>query len=230
LTRRHSLKSSMKNALIFLVLLGGLNGCSSEAPSARGSGRYQLDAWADNWFSMSIDEKLMVEDSVSITTERSFNAEIFRFDAEYPMNLNFILKDYKANDTGLEYIGLSNQQMGDGGFIAQITDTTTGNVVVSSNSAWKCQVIHRAPTNSTCEKDAKPESTCMSEISAEPAGWMGATFDTSGWSNATEYTEAAVSPKDGYEQIEWNAAAKLIWTSSLKMDNTLLCKVTVASP
>jgi hypothetical protein len=207
-----------------------LYGCSGDAPAARGSGRYQLDAWADNWFSMSIDEKLIVEDSVPITTERSFNAEVFLFDAEYPMNLNFVLKDFKENDTGLEYIGMANQQMGDGGFIAQITDTTTGKVVASSSSAWKCQVIHRAPTNTSCEKDANPQSTCMSEISAEPAGWTSASFDTSAWVSATEYSEAAVSPKDGYDQIEWNAAAKLIWTSSLKMDNTLLCKVTVAGP
>jgi hypothetical protein len=220
----------MKNPSIFLLISACLYGCSGDAPTARGSGRYQLDAWADNWFSMSIDEKLIVEDSVSITTERSFNAESFLFDAEYPMNLNFVLKDYKADDTGLEYIGMDNQQMGDGGFIAQITDTTTGKVIVSSKSAWKCLVIHRAPTNSTCEKDANPQSTCMSEISDEPAGWMGANFDTSAWESATEYSETAVSPKEGYDQIEWNTAAKLIWTSSLEMDNTLLCKVTVVSP
>jgi hypothetical protein len=220
----------MKSPSIFLLISACLYGCSGDAPAARGSGRYQLDAWADNWFSMSIDEKLIVEDSVPITTERSFNAEVFLFDAEYPMNLNFVLKDFKENDTGLEYIGMANQQMGDGGFIAQITDTTTGKVVASSSSAWKCQVIHRAPTNTSCEKDANPQSTCMSEISAEPAGWTSASFDTSAWVSATEYSEAAVSPKDGYDQIEWNAAAKLIWTSSLKMDNTLLCKVTVAGP
>ena len=29
--------------------------------------------------------------------------------------MNFIVKDYKQNDTGLEYIGTANQQIGDGG-------------------------------------------------------------------------------------------------------------------
>lgn len=215
---------------IILASSLALFGCSSEPPAARGSGRYQLDAWADNWFSMSIGDKLVVEDSVPITTERSFNAEVFLFDAEYPMDLNFVLKDFKQNDTGLEYIGTDKQQMGDGGFIAQITDTTTGKVIVTSNSSWKCLVIHKAPTNTTCEKDANPASTCMSEITSEPAGWMTASFDTSAWVQATEYSEADVSPKDGYDQIEWSSAAKLIWTSSLKMDNTLLCKVTVTNP
>ncbi|APR84741.1 Hypothetical protein A7982_10090 [Minicystis rosea] len=179
---------------------------------------------------MSLGDTLIVEDSVSITTERSFNSETFSFDATYPMNLNFILKDYKANDTGLEYIGTDKQQMGDGGFIAQITDTTTGNVVGFSSSAWKCKVIHRAPTNKTCEKDANPEETCQSEISEEPAGWKDAGYDVSGWESASVYTEAEVGTKEGYDDISWSSDAKIIWTSDLEMDNTLLCKYTLESP
>ena len=35
-----------------------------------GSVRFQLDAWADNWFAAYLGEQLLVEDSVSITTER----------------------------------------------------------------------------------------------------------------------------------------------------------------
>ena len=48
-----------------------------------------------------------------ITTERSFNAETFVFNADYPLQLNFVAKDFKQDDTGLEYIGRRNQQMGD---------------------------------------------------------------------------------------------------------------------
>ena len=68
---------------------------------------------------------MIIEDSTPITTEPSFNAEAFVFNAEYPLQLNFVAKDYKADDTGLEYIGRSNQQMGDGGLIAQFTDVAT---------------------------------------------------------------------------------------------------------
>lgn len=78
---------------------------------------FQLDAWADNWFAAYLDESLIVEDSVPITTERSFNKETAIFTGSYPLNINVILKDFKENDTGLEYIGAGNQQMGDGGFI-----------------------------------------------------------------------------------------------------------------
>lgn len=217
----------MRTFTPILLLATCLFGCSSGATTERGSGQYKLEAWADNWFSMSLGDTLVMEDSVSITTERSFNAEIYSFDAELPMNLNFVLKDYKANDTGLEYVGTDKQQMGDGGFIAQITDSKTGNVVAVSSSAWKCKVIHEAPTNKTCEKDSDPEKTCLSEIVDEPAGWKDAGYDVSGWESATEYSEAQVGPKDGYDEISWSSNAKLIWTSDLETDNTLLCKVTV---
>lgn len=53
---------------------------------------FQLEAWADNWFAAYLGEELIVEDSVSITTERSFNAETATFEASYPLYLNFILK------------------------------------------------------------------------------------------------------------------------------------------
>ncbi|NDD98488.1 MAG: PEBP family protein, partial [Actinobacteria bacterium] len=34
------------------------------------------------------------EDSIPITTERSFNAETISFDAAYPLNVAIISKDY----------------------------------------------------------------------------------------------------------------------------------------
>ena len=48
------------------------------------------------------DDALLVEDSESITTERSFNAERFSFEADYPLVLNFVVKDFKEDDSGLE--------------------------------------------------------------------------------------------------------------------------------
>ena len=203
---------------------------TTSASSSGGGGQFKLEAWADNWFSMYLDNDLVAEDSVPITTERSFNSETVTFDGSYPLNLNFILKDYKQDDTGLEYIGTAKQQMGDGGFIAQITDESTGKVVMVSSSAWSCLVIHKAPLNPSCEKDANPSTTCMAQIVQEPGGWKAADYDASAWPNATEYTEAAVGVKEGYFDITWSAGAKLIWTSDLKQDNTLLCKVEVGAP
>ena len=42
---------------------------------------FQIEAWADNWFAAYLGEELIVEDSVSINTERSFNAETATFEA-----------------------------------------------------------------------------------------------------------------------------------------------------
>jgi phosphatidylethanolamine-binding protein (PEBP) family uncharacterized protein len=192
-----------------------------------GSNHYKGEVWADNWFALYVGSTKVVEDSVPITTERSFNSETFTFDATPPFDLNFIVKDYMQNDSGLEYIGTPQQQMGDGGFIAQVTDTGTGNVVAVSNSTWKCKVIHKAPLNKTCVKDPDPLATCQSLITPEPSGWMNSGYDTSNWESATEYSAAAVGVKEGYFDVAWNPAAKLIWTSDLQADNTLLCKVTV---
>ena len=57
------------------------------------------DVWADNWFALYVGDKLLIEDSVSITTERSFNAESFTFNADYPIVLNFVLKDFDTSPT-----------------------------------------------------------------------------------------------------------------------------------
>lgn len=223
----------LKFFVAMVVVLFGAHGCDSgggSGPDVVGEGRFTLEAWADNWFALYVGDRKVAEDSVSISTERSFNAERVAFDADYPLVLNLIINDYKADDSGLEYIGTDKQQMGDAGFIMQITDSDTGEVVAVSSSAMKCQVIHKAPLNKDCEKSADPATECVSEISDEPADWKSADHDVSGWETASEYTAAQVGTKDGYDEIAWNAAAKLIWTSDLESDNTVLCKLTVAAP
>ena len=198
-----------------------------------GSVTFKLEGWADNWFAAYLGDTLIVEDSVPITTERSFNAESVTFKADYPLHLNFILKDYKENDTGLEYIGERNQQMGDGGFIMQLTDTGSGQVVAVSNGDWKCTVIHKAPLDKSCESESNPvagTAPCEFLSTEEPAGWKAADFDDSSWTATTVHTAAEVGPKDGYDQIRWNSSAELIWGPDLETDNTILCRVTVDAP
>jgi len=194
---------------------------------------FQLEAWADNWFAAYLGEELIVEDSVSITTERSFNAETAVFEASYPLTLNFILKDFKENDTGLEYIGSQRQQMGDGGFIFQLTDMSLGDVVAVSNTDWTCTVIHEAPLDKSCESESNPvagTTPCTFTDLGEPDGWKNANYDDSSWTATTVYSASDVSPKDGYNQISWDDSAELIWGPDLETDNTILCRVTVMAP
>ena len=222
-----------------LLFAASLAACGGGADDSAGSttsttttaGSFKAEVWADNWFLLYVGETYIGEDSVPITTERSFNAETLSFNASYPFVMNFIIKDYKQNDTGLEYIGTANQQIGDGGFIMQVTDTRTGKIVAVSSSAVKCAVIHKAPLNTACAAQSSPTvASCGAMILDEPASWKAAGFDAGSWQSATVYSAAEVGVKDGYYTVAWDASAKLIWTTDLKADNTLLCKLTVTAP
>ena len=232
----------MKTKIVHLTAVLALSlttmGCASlTETAAQGSAAttvtIKAEVWADNWFALYNGDILIGEDSVPITTERSFNAETFTFEATYPLHLNIVAKDYKANDTGLEYIGTARQQMGDGGLIAQFTDTATGEVIAVTDENAKVLVIHKAPLDSACAKEASPvagQAPCTFTALAEPTDWKSAAFDDSAWSKASVFTAAQVSPKEGYDDITWNSAAQFIWGSDLVMDNTVLVRMTVAAP
>lgn len=61
---------------------------------------YDVDVWADNGFEMRVNGTQVAEDSIPITTGRSFNAENFSFEAEPPLVIGLVAKDFKQNDTG----------------------------------------------------------------------------------------------------------------------------------
>ena len=220
------------------ILTAPLARCGGDAPEATvvagpETSAIKGEVWADNWFAFYLGDRLIIEDSTPITTERSFNAEAFVFDADYPLQLNFVAKDFKQDDTGLEYIGRRNQQMGDGGLIAQFTDTATGETVAVTDSAWRCLVIHEAPLDRACEDEADPApgvGPCQFTATAEPEGWRMPGFDDSEWPSAVEHSAAAVRPKGGYDDISWRDGARLIWSADLETQNTLLCRLTVPRP
>lgn len=186
------------------------------------------DIWADNWFALYVNGALVKEDSVPISTERSFNAETVTFTTPWPAQVALVVKDYKADDTGLEYIGTPQQQMGDGGVIAQFRDAQTGEVLAVTDASAQVYVTHHAPLESACAQEVKPTpgtGPCGFKTAAEPVGWTGAGFNDQSWSAATPYTPAEVRPKGGYDQIEWVGAAHLIWSADLVKDNTVLIRL-----
>ena len=190
---------------------------------------FSADVWADNWFEMRINGEQVAEDSVPITTERSFNAESFTFEAERPFTIGLFARDFIENNTGLEYIGTRRQQMGDGGVIVQIMDAA-GKTVAVSNADWQCLVIHTAPFDTSCEDESNPvagEGACGFEISPEPDGWDKAGFDASDWPQADVYTATQVDPKHGYNDVAWSSDAEFIWGPDLEQSNSVLCRLTV---
>jgi hypothetical protein len=188
------------------------------------------DVYADNWFALYEGETLVKEDSVAYDTERSFNSDSFSFEATLPLQLNLIIKDYKKNDSGLEYIGTNRQQMGDGGFAAQFFDAESNTLLAVSNSNWRCMAAHRAPLNKSCVTSSNPLRDCEAEITPEPDGWMRPEFDDSAWPSAIEHSAEAVRPIRGYHDVEWHDDVKLIWTQDLESDNTLLCRTSISAP
>ena len=213
------------------VTATGTDTTTTGATGATGAkSEFVAEVWADNWFSLYVNGKLVGQDSVPITTERSFNSETISFTATYPLTIAMVTKDFKQDDSGLEYIGTDRQQMGDGGFIAQITDRASGRVIARTGTDWKGLVIHRAPLDDSCEKSASPATDCASKIVAEPSGWTSAGFDDATWAPATTYSGEEVGVKEGYNDISWDPSARLIWTSSLTKDNTILWRHTVNSP
>lgn len=199
------------------------------AATATSANTFSADVWADNWFEMRINGVQVAQDSVPITTERSFNAESFIFEAQRPFVIGLRAKDFKENDTGLEYIGTRRQQMGDGGVILQIMDAA-GDLVAVSSADWSCLVIHTAPLDKSCESDADPvagQGACGFDASGEPDGCDSVDFDATDWPAADVYSEREVSPKDGYDEITWDASADLIWGPDLEQSNTVLCRLTV---
>lgn len=190
----------------------------------------RADIWVDNWYALWVNGEKLTEDSVSYQTERSFNAETVTFNAALPMTLAIELRDFMENETGLEYIGTGRQQMGDGGAIAQITDLSSGKVLAVTDDGWRCLVAQHAPVQTSCAAESDPEvgqDACAANTVDAGGDWTAPGFDDSAWPAATVHSAADVGPKDGYDKIDWNASARLIWGPSLKQDNILFCRLTL---
>jgi hypothetical protein len=208
--------------LIFFVLCLLFATHISPVNAAGKSIAFTAEVWADNWFALYINGKLVGQDSVPITTERSFNSERITFKATYPLTIGLIGKDFKENDSGLEYIGSNRQQIGDGGVVLQIKETTSGKVIATTSKKWRVIAIQQAPLNSECVTSNDPLRDCKSSQKSIPSNWSKSSFSDTKWTFAREYSESDVGVKDGYSEIQWDSKAKLIWGEDLKVDNTLL--------
>ncbi len=213
----------MRNTLFAALIL-------TAGPAIADTTSVTTEVWVDNWFEMYVNGEKVLEDSVPITTERSFNAETATFTAETPMTVAIMAMDFKENDSGLEYIGTDRQQTGDGGMIAQFRDATSGEVIAATDTDMRCLVVHHAPVDLSCADESNPvagEGACDFEETEIPADWTSADFDDSDWPAAVAHSESDVSPKEGYDEISWDSSASLVWSEDLVQDNTVLCRMTI---
>ena len=225
----------LKLGFLPIFILSGIqaNAATQSASNQLPAGQRMIKAqiWVDNWFALYAGDKLIKEDSVPYNTERSFNTESFNFSATLPAQLSVVMKDFKEDDTGLEYIGSSHQQAGDGGFIAQFIDGATGKILAVSDDSWRCTVIHKAPINlKECEDSSAPQQVCKSKIDAEPSNWRSSGYDYKSWPQATIHSAWEVQPHGDFSWFDWKMSAKFIWSSDLVRDNTVLCRFTIPAP
>ena len=192
---------------------------------------FQAEVWADNWFALYINGKKVGEDSIPITTEKSFNSEKIKFSATYPLTIAVIAKDFTENSSGLEYIGKPNQQIGDAGIILQIREVVSDRVIAQTQNDWKVLTVNKAPLNPECVTSINPINDCKSSNVKIPSTWASPSYKDTSWMPATEFSKAEVGVKDGYFDFTWTPSAALIWSSDLKLDNIILLrKVIKAAP
>lgn len=190
---------------------------------------FQAEVWADNWFSLYVNGKKVGEDSVPITTEKSFNSEKIKFTATYPLTIGVIAKDFTENNSGLEYIGKPNQQIGDAGIILQIREVSSGKIIAATARDWKVFTVNRAPLNPECVNSSNPTIDCKFTNTAIPSSWSAPTYKDTSWKFATEFSKESVGVKEGYFDYSWAPNAALVWSSDLKLDNTILLRKLVKS-
>ncbi len=185
---------------------------------------FKAEVWADNWFALYINGKKVGEDSVSIKTERSFNSETLIFKASYPLTIGIVAKDYVENNSGLEYIGKPNQQIGDAGIAIQISEVASKRIVTYSSTTWKVLVIDKAPLNEACVTSRDPLNECEHANIPIPTKWASSAFKDLTWSAASRFTAEQVGVKQGYFDISWTPKMQLIWSADLRLDNTILLR------
>lgn len=186
------------------------------SPLAAHAQSREVTAWlyADNYVELYVNGRLVVKDPIVFTPH---NVVVAKFRAAYPMTIAVLLKDYAHPRTGLEY---NHSRIGDGGFVARFS-----NGVVTDGS-WRCHLVSRGPVDRSCLGN-DPANTCRVETRPAPKGWTRPEFDDRRWEAATVHSREAVRPLAVYDRYRWGAA-QFIWTRDLEIDNTLLCRKTVA--
>ncbi len=167
--------------------------------------------YADNWFELHINGRLVAIDPIEFTPHNVVRFEIV---PDYPMTIAVQARDFADPKTGLEYEGTN---IGDGGFIMSIGDS------IVTDEDWKVRTIHHGPIG-------RDMSRPRVRASEPPANWTSPEFDDSSWSPAIVHARERVRPNaDGFDEIDWHDA-RFIWDGDLDLDNTVLFRTTIDAP
>ncbi len=219
----------------------------STIPVLDAGGREAFVAYvfADNYFELYVNGKLLAVDAVPFTP---FNSSVVRFTASRPVTIAVKLVDWEEN------LGLGSErgrglayQPGDGGLVMHIQDAS-GKTVALTDGSWRAQTFYTGPLkeraclkvvgqtrdSAACDVSGTSDGTPYSGAHwAIPDHWAAPGFDDSTWPRATTYTNAivGVDNKPGYMNFTSvfdtpGADAQFIWSSNLLLDNLVLVRKT----
>jgi len=170
----------------------------------------KVNVYADNWFVLYVNGEMVAVDSIKFIPHNVISVNLL---PKYPMTIAVMAKDNADPQTAMEY---KNSNIGDGGFILKFSDGTV------TDSSWKAKNFFHGPIGGNIKKP----QVSRKEI---PNDWYTVGFDDSAWSNAKEFTEEQVGPKQTFYDTDFKGA-KFIWSSDLKLDNTVIFRKRISSP
>ncbi|WP_424934116.1 hypothetical protein [Amaricoccus macauensis] len=217
-----------------------------EVVDVGGSEEFTALIFADNYFELYVNGKLIAVDPVPFTP---FNSSAVRFKADRPVSLAVMGVDWEENlGLGSEAGRGAAYHPGDAGIVMQIRDEA-GETVAITDTDWRAQVFYVSPlAERSCllvDGQTRDSSACStasvqdgSGYSAAfwdiPDGWMEPGFDDSAWPAAVAYSNetVGVDNKPGYTNFTEvfdtpGADASFIWTSNLVLDNLVLLRTTI---
>lgn len=220
-----------------------LDVASLQLIDAGGSEEFVAYVFADNYFELYVNGKLLAVDPVPFTP---FNSSVVRFKANRPLTIAFMGVDWEEKlGLGLEVGRGSRNHPGDAGLVAVFNDAS-GNTIAMTDASWKAQTFYTAPLSDfTClvERDGMRDSSACSIYSdsdgsdllaahwALPQNWMEASFDDNSWPAATLFSNetVGVDNKNAYTNFtdifdKSGADAQFIWSSNLVLDNLVILR------
>lgn len=213
---------------------------------AGGAETFTAYVFADNYFELYVNGKLLAVDAVPFTP---FNSSVVPFKAKRPLTIAVMGVDWEENPgLGSERNRGVAYHPGDAGLVAVIKDAK-GRAVAITDQSWRAQTFYTAPLNDrSCLKlkGQLRDSTQCSTASARdgrsfsaahwqiPANWFAPDFDDSGWPHAIVYSNdtVVVNNKPAFMNFQDvfddpAADADFIWSSNLVLDNLVLMRRTV---
>lgn len=229
-----------------LPSLSALNIDSVPLMEAGGTEEFIAYIFADNYFELYVNGRLIAIDPVPFTR---FNSNVVRFAANLPVTIAVMAVDWEEN------LGLGSESNrghvfhpGDGGFVAHIRDVS-GNTVAITDSSWKAQTFYTAPLSnrdclvtrgqtrdsSACDVSGVDNATHHSAAHwKQPDNWMMPEFDDRHWPAAVTFTNDTVGVRNkpaftNFREVfdTPGADADFIWSSNLVLDNLVLLRKTI---